>query len=62
MSVGNLPKYVGTEPFPEFHHPLLMAGGAEMKALAGEGQKIFMVAIPAHFTRAKTWCRSPHSR
>jgi hypothetical protein len=47
MSVGNLPEHVGTEPFPEFHHPLLMAGGAEMTALAGEGQKIFMVAIPA---------------
>ena len=39
MSVGNLPEHVGTEPFPEFHHPLLMAGGAEMTALAGEGQK-----------------------
>ena len=24
-----------------------MAGGAEMAALAGEGQKIFMLAIPA---------------
>jgi hypothetical protein len=24
-----------------------MAGGTEMTALAGEGQKIFMVAIPA---------------
>ena len=47
MSVGNLLEYVGTEPFPEFHHPLLMARGTEMTALAGEGQKIFMVAIPA---------------
>jgi hypothetical protein len=47
MSVGNLPEHVGTEPLPEFHHPLLMAGGTEMTALAGEGQKIFMVAIPA---------------
>jgi hypothetical protein len=27
--------------------PLLMTGGAELTALAGEGQKIFMVAIPA---------------
>lgn len=33
-------------PFPEFHHPLLMAGWAEMTALAGEGRKIFMAAIP----------------
>jgi hypothetical protein len=38
---------MGTEPFPEFDDPLLMAGGTEMTALAGEGQKIFMVAIPA---------------
>jgi len=47
MPVGNLLEHVGTEPFPEFHHPLLMAGGTEMAALAGEGQKIFMVTIPA---------------
>lgn len=26
MSVGNILEYVGAEPFPEFHHPLLMAG------------------------------------
>ena len=26
---------------------LLMAGGTEMTALAGEGQRIFMLAIPA---------------
>ena len=48
MPVGNLLEYMGTEPFPEFHHPLLMAGRTEMTALAGESQKIFMVAIPAH--------------
>jgi hypothetical protein len=47
MPVRNLLEHVGTEPFPEFHHPLLMAGGTEMASLAGEGQKIFMVAIPA---------------
>jgi hypothetical protein len=47
MPVGNFLEQMGTEPFPEFHHPLLMAGGTEMTALAGEGQKIFMVAIPA---------------
>ena len=33
MPVGNLLEHVGTEPFPEFHHPLLMAGGTEMTAL-----------------------------
>ena len=30
MSVGNLLEHVQTEPFPEFHHPLLMAGGTEV--------------------------------
>jgi hypothetical protein len=47
MPVGDLLKNVGTEPFSEFHHPLLMAGGTEMTGLAGEGQNIFMAAIPA---------------
>ena len=36
-------------PFPEFHYPLLMARGTEMTALAREGQKIFMAAIPAFY-------------
>ena len=39
MPVGNLLEHVGTEPFPEFHHPLLMAGRTEVK--------IFVVAIRA---------------
>ena len=47
MPVGNLPEDVGTEPFAEFHHPLLTAGRTEMAALAGEDQNIFMMAIPA---------------
>jgi len=47
MPVGNLLENFGTDPFPEFQHPLLMGGGTEMTALVGEGQKIFMVAIPA---------------
>jgi hypothetical protein len=47
MPVGNLPERVETKPFPEFHHPLLMAGGTEMTALTGEGQKVFMLAIPS---------------
>ena len=42
MPVGNLFEYIHAQPLPEFHHPLLMAGGAEMTALAGEGQKILM--------------------
>jgi hypothetical protein len=46
MPVGNLLVHMGTEPFPEFHHSLLMAGGAEVAVLAGESQKMFMAAIP----------------
>jgi hypothetical protein len=34
MPVGNLLEHVRIEPFPEFHHPLLMAGGTEMTALS----------------------------
>jgi hypothetical protein len=30
MPVGNLLEHLGTEPFPEFHHPLLMTGSAEI--------------------------------
>ena len=45
MPVGDLLEYMGAEPFPEFHHPFLTAGGTEMTALAGEGQEIFMAAI-----------------
>jgi hypothetical protein len=31
--------------FLEFHYPLLMAGGAKMTALAGEGKKILVVKV-----------------
>ena len=31
--MGKLLDYVGAEQFPEFHHPLLMAGGVEKAAL-----------------------------
>jgi hypothetical protein len=33
--------------FPEFHNALLMAGGAEMAALARKCQQIFMAAVLA---------------
>jgi hypothetical protein len=33
MPVGNFLEHVGTERFPEFHQPLLMAGRTEMTAL-----------------------------
>jgi len=46
MSVGNLPDHVGTEPFPEFHHPLLMAGGAETKETTPEQLAGLISKIP----------------
>ena len=45
MPVGNLLEDIHTEPFPELHHALLMAGWAKMTALAGEGQQILMAAV-----------------
>jgi hypothetical protein len=40
VSVGNVPEHLGSEPFPEFHHPLPMARGTQMTAIAGIGRKI----------------------
>ena len=45
MSVGDLFKDIHAEPFPEFHHPLLMAGWAKMATLAGKSQQIFVTAV-----------------
>ena len=45
MPVGNLFEDIHTEPLAEFHHALLVAGRAEMAALAGERQKIFVAAV-----------------
>jgi len=42
MPVRDLLEDIHAEPFTEFHHALLIAGRAEMMALAGEGQEIFM--------------------
>jgi hypothetical protein len=60
---------IHAEPLAEFHHPLLMAGGAEVAALAGKCQEIFMVAVitspirsRTSLTRAKPFFRSPQSR
>jgi len=36
MAVGNLFQNLHTEPFTKLYHPLLMAGGAEVAAFAGE--------------------------
>jgi len=66
MPVRNLLEDIHAEPFPEFHHALLMTRGAEVAALARKCQQIFMAAIFASpirsrtsFTRAKPLCRSP---
>ena len=50
MSVRNLLDDIHAEPFPEFHHPLLVAGWAEMTALAGKCQEVFMAAVFAFHT------------
>ena len=50
MTVGHLFEDIHAKPLPEFHHALLMAGWAEMAALAREGQQIFMAAVFAFHT------------
>ena len=51
MSVGNLPEHVGTEPFAEFHHPLLMAGGTEAcpRENGGDGACPARAGFPLRF-------------
>jgi hypothetical protein len=50
MPVRNFLEDIHAQPLPEFHHPLLMAGGAEMTPLAGECQEVFVAAIFALHT------------
>ena len=38
------------EPLPELDYSFLVAGGAEVAAFAGEGQKILVIAVPAFDT------------
>ena len=45
MPVGDLLEDIHAEPFPELHHPLLVAGWAEVAAFARKVQKVFMAAI-----------------
>jgi len=45
MPVRNLLEDIRAEPLPEFYHALLMAGRAEMAALAGECQEVLMAAV-----------------
>jgi len=50
MPVRNLLEHIHAQPFSEFHNTLLMAGWAEMPALARKCQQIFMAAIFAFHT------------
>jgi hypothetical protein len=50
MSGRNLLEGIHAEPFPEFNHPFLMAGGAKVAALARKCQQIFMAAVFAFHT------------
>jgi hypothetical protein len=43
--MGNLFQNLSAHPFAKLNHSLLVAGRAEVSALAGEGQKIFMAAL-----------------
>ncbi len=45
MPVGYLFEDIHAEPFPEFHHALLVAGRTKMTPFAGECQKIFVAAV-----------------
>ena len=45
MPVGHLFQDLAAEPLAEFHNPFLMAGGAEMSALARKSQQILVVTV-----------------
>src|SRR5664280_1144386 len=50
MPVRNLLEYLHAQPLPEFHHALLMARRAEVAALAGKCQQVFMATAFAFHT------------
>ena len=50
MPVRNFLEDIHAEPFPELHHPLLMARWAEMTPLARKCQEVFVAAIFAFHT------------
>jgi hypothetical protein len=43
MPVRHLLEHVGAQPFSEFHHPLLVAGGTKMSPFAA-GRDAFLIA------------------
>jgi hypothetical protein len=50
MTVGDLFEDIHAQPFPKFHHALLMARRAKMTALARKYQQIFVAAVFAFHT------------
>jgi len=50
MPVRNLFEDIHAEPLPEFHHPFLVAGWAEMTPFARKCQQIFVAAVFAFHT------------
>jgi len=50
MPVRNLLEDFHTQPFPEFHHALLVTGRAEVPAFTGECQEVFVAAVFAFHT------------
>ena len=50
MTVRHLLEDIHAKPFAEFHHALLVAGRAEMAALARECQQVFVAAVFASDT------------
>ena len=53
MPVRNLFEDVHTEPLPEFHHALLVAGRTKVPPFTGESQQVFVAAVFA-FRTGKT--------
>jgi len=45
MPVGNLLENVHAQPFPEFHHALLVTGRAEVSSFTRERQQVLMAAV-----------------
>jgi len=50
VTVGYFLENIHAEPLPKFHHALLVAGGTEVAALAGECQQVFVAAVLALHT------------
>lgn len=50
MTMGHILEDIHAQPFPEFHHALLVAGRAEMAAFTREGKQIFVAAVFAFHT------------